>query len=213
MLRAALLFLSVLLLSGCGPSYEEEYKATLAELQSVKTQLAEAQRKLSAADNENRSKIYLLVRRAQNHIGDEDFDREVIVKVQQEMKLLLESYRQLNSNSDLTAITATFYTDKLNLLLQLRRDSGIAYDRQYNACLSDLDSQGKKTELSTMLCEVQADAARRKPKQQLLANLMAFKVLGDLLQDARQNDTPTTSLELEQRYKAELNKQLEKLAS
>ncbi|WP_421869206.1 hypothetical protein [Motiliproteus sp.] len=212
MLRA-LLILSVLLVSGCGPSYEEEYKATLAELQRVKAQLAEAQRKLSAADNETRSKIFLLVRRAQNHIGDEDFDREVIDKVQQEMKLLLESYRQLNSQSDLTTITATFYSDKLSLLMQLRRDSGNAYDRQYNACLSDLDSQGKKTELSTMLCEVQADAARRKPKQQLLANLTAFKLMGDLLQDARQNDTPVTSPELEQRYKAEVNKQLEQLSS
>lgn len=213
MLRTALLILTAILLSGCGPSYEEEYKAAIAELEAVKTQLAEAQRKLSAADNETRSRIYLLVRRAKNHIGEDDFDREVIDKIQQEMKLLLDSYRQLNSATDLTTTTASFYNDKLALLLKLRADSVSAYDRQYNACLSDLDSQGKKTELSTMLCEVQADAARRKPKQQLLANLQAVKTLGQQLHSARQNDTEMSPVELETRYKGEVTKQLEKLSS
>ena len=212
MLRVFYLTALTFTLLGCGPSYEAEYQAALKELESVKLQLAEAQQKLSAADHETRSKIFLLVRRARNHLQSESLNRDIIDKIQQEMQLLAQSYAQLNSAEDLTAVTAGFYADKLSLLMELERESSIAYDRQYNACLSDLESQGKKNDLSTMLCEVQADAAGRNPRNQFLASLTAVNQISVELHQVRQQGGQVTSSELIQRFEAEVDKQLADLS-
>jgi len=194
------------LLSACGPNFEAEYHATKEELLQVKLQLAEMQKKLSAADHETRGKIFSLARRANTHLQATTLDNNLISSVQQEMALLVDSYAQLNDSQDITALTAQFYTQKLALILELNRGRIHAYDRQYTACLSDLDSQGKKNELSTMLCEVQADAAARTPRQQYQANLAAILVLGQKLLDDRRNDSFLDQQQLDSLYNTEVNK-------
>ena len=208
--RALPLGLFTLLLIGCGPSYETEYKAALAELETTKQALAEAQRKLNAADHETRSKIFSLVRRTKNHLAVEKIDSNMIDKIQQEMKLLTQSYAQLNGTGDLTATTAMFYSDKLAQLLQLQRDSSNAYNHQYNACLSDLDSKGNKSELSTMLCEVQADAAGREPRQRYEAHVESLRQIGEQLHRARLNDSPIAAERLENDFQAAFERQFAK---
>ncbi len=208
MYRVAWLALTAALVTGCGPSFEAEYQATLKELDATKRLLAEAQQKLSAADHQTRSKIFALARRANTHLTAEPLDRTVIEKIQQEMALLSQSYAQFNAHQDLATLTAQFYADKLTLLLELEQDSRAAYDRQYTACLSDLDSQGKKNDLSTMLCEVQANAAGRKPSQRYSANLSALQQLGKQLMSARQLNTPLEPQQLEQQYQIQVEQQL-----
>ena len=197
MYRAVGLAVAVIGLTACGPTFEAEYHATLKELEQVKLQLAEAQNKLSAADHETRNRIFTLARRANTHLLASS-------NIQQEMSLLSESYAQLNKNQDITLLTALFYADKLSQILTLNKLRSTAYDRQYTACLSDLDSQGKKNELSTMLCEVQADAAARKPRQQYLANLNATQQLGIKLLENRREDTQINQQQIENLYNTEL---------
>ncbi|MEH6470030.1 MAG: hypothetical protein V7752_02160 [Halopseudomonas sp.] len=207
--RAAGLVLAAVLITACGPSYEAEYHAAQKELESVKQQLAEAQSKLSAADHETRSKIFSLARRANTHLRAKKLDANLISNIQQEMALLAASYAQLNSSHDITALTAQFYTEKLDLILQLNRQKSSGYDRQYNACLSDLDSRGKKNELSTMLCEVQADAAARKPRYQYIATLAATLAISKELRAARQADTTLEPAQLDSLFSEEMAKQRE----
>ncbi len=196
----------ILLLSACGPTFEAEYQATQKELHQVKQQLAEMQKKLSAADHETRSRIFSLARRANTHLQATALDSTLIGSVQQEMALLVDSYAQLNDSQDITALTAQFYNHKLTLILELNRSRIQAYDRQYTACLSDLESQGKKNELSTMLCEVQADAAARKPRLQYQANLAAILRVGQKLLDDRRTDNRLDQQQLDNLYSAEVNK-------
>tara|TARA_R110002096_G_scaffold110892_1_gene242262 strand:+ start:106 stop:747 length:642 start_codon:yes stop_codon:yes gene_type:complete len=204
MYRAVGLAVAVIGLTACGPTFEAEYHATLKELEQVKLQLAEAQNKLSAADHETRNRIFTLARRANTHLLASSLDTSLISNIQQEMSLLSESYAQLNKNQDITLLTALFYADKLSQILTLNKLRSTAYDRQYTACLSDLDSQGKKNELSTMLCEVQADAAARKPRQQYLANLNAIQQLGIKLLENRREDTQINQQQIENLYNTEL---------
>ena len=57
-----------------------------------------------------------------------------------------------------------------------------------------------------MLCEVQADAAARTPRQQYQANLAAILVLGQKLLDDRRNDSPLDQQQLDSLYNTEVNK-------
>ncbi len=208
MYRALSLAFAVIGVSACGPNLEAEYRATQKELQQVKQQLAEAQNKLNAADHETRNKIFTLARRANTHLLAESLDSNLIGAIQQEMALLVDSYAQLNSNQDITSLTARFYADKLTLIRDLNRGQSNSYDRQYTACLADLDSQGKKNQLSTMLCEVQADAAARKPRQQYLASLAATLQVGKKLADDRRADITLDSPQLDTLFNTELNNHL-----
>ncbi|MEH6823225.1 MAG: hypothetical protein V7629_04845 [Motiliproteus sp.] len=208
MYRALGLAFVVIGVSACGPNFEAEYRATQKELQQVKQQLAEAQHKLNAADHETRNKIFTLARRANTHLLAKSLDRNLIAAIQQEMALLVDSYAQLNSDQDITSLTAQFYADKLTLIRDLNRGQSSAYDRQYTTCLADLDSQGKKNQLSTMLCEVQADAAARKPRQQYLASLAATLQLGKKLADQRRADNTLDSTQLDTLFNSELNNHL-----
>lgn len=211
MYRALGLVFAVIWVSACGPNFEAEYHAAQKELEQVKLQLAEAQNKLNAADHETRNRIFTLARRANTHLLAASLDRNLIATIQQEMALLSDSYTQLNKNQDITSLTAQFYTAKLALILELNRGLSSAYDRQYTACLADLDSQGKKNQLSTMLCEVQADAAARKPRQQYLANLAATLHAGKKLLDDRRADNPLDPQQLETLFNTEIDNQ-QKLA-
>lgn len=202
MVRIVLLLLFSALIGACSPSYEAEYNAALQELEATKHQLAILQQKLDNADHETRSKIYTLVRRASNHLKAEEIDTAIVDMIQQELSLLSDSYSQLNNETDLTAVTAQFYSDKLQLILELKQQSSRAYDRQYTACLADLDSSGNKNDLSTMLCEVQANAAGRQPQQQFSAHLMAFKQQSKHLKTARQDDSSVSTQQLENQYRA-----------
>lgn len=206
MYRALGLAFAVMFISACGPTFEAEYHAAQKELAQVKLQLAQARNKLSAADHETRSKIFSLARRANSHLLATSLDNSLLSSIQQEMALLADSYAQLNDSQDVAALTAQFYTAKLSLILELNRGQIHSYDRQYTACLSDLDSQGKKNELSTMLCEVQADAAARKPRQQYLASLAGTLQLGKKLLDDRHSGNQLNPQTLESLFNAEINK-------
>lgn len=198
--------LLTLLLSGCIDTYEEQYLAAQQEIAALKLELAEARRKLKAADNEVRHKIFTLARRANNYLQSTSFDAVELTRLQQELAVHLDSYTQLNGSADQVALVARFYTAKLSAMLTLQRDATRAYDRQYNSCLSDLDGQGKKNELSTMLCEVQADVARKDPLEKLNASIAAVLSVGKgLLDSDRQEGVAAMSLEqLEQQFQARL---------
>ena len=208
MFRIALLLLLSTLIGACSPSYEAEYNATLQELEATKQQLAILKQKLDNADHETRSKIYTLVRRASNHLKAEELDTAIVDMIQQELSLLSDSYNQLNNKTDLTAITAQFYSDKLQLILELKQQSARAYDRQYTACLAGLDSSGSKNDLSTMLCEVQANAAGRQPQQQFNANLIAFKQQSKQLMAARKDNISVSAKQFESQYHEVVEQQL-----
>ncbi|MEH6650439.1 MAG: hypothetical protein V7707_10480 [Motiliproteus sp.] len=208
MFRIALLLLVSTLIGACSPSYEAEYNAALQELEATKQQLATLQQKLNSADHETRSKIYSLVRRASTHLNAKQMDTAIVDMIQQELSLLAKSYSQLNNSTGLAAVTARFYSEKLRLILDLKQQSARAYDRQYTACLADLDNRGSKTELSTMLCEVQANAAGRQPQLQLNANLIAFNQQSKHLKTARQNDSSISTEQLESQYLNVVEQQL-----
>ncbi|WP_210395610.1 hypothetical protein [Motiliproteus sediminis] len=213
--NALSLLLITTLLAGCAPSFEEEYKAAQAEIASLKQQLAETQRKLRAADNEVRHKIFTLARRANNYLQSTTFDAAEIDRLHKELLVHLDSYTQLNGAADQVALVARFYTDKLDTILTLRKDAMRAYDRQYNACLSDLDSSGKKSDISTMLCEVQADVARKDPSTKLLASTAALIEVGrELLDSERQDGTASMSLEqAENRFQGRIDELVKNPAS
>ena len=197
----------VALLLGCAPTYEEEYQAAQKEISALKLELAETQRKLKAADNEIRHKIFTLARRANNFLQASNLDTVELARLQQELAVHLDSYSQLNGNADQVALVARFYRDKLSAIVALQRDATRAYDRQYSSCLSDLDSQGKKNDLSTMLCEVQADVARKNPNEKLLASVTALLSVGrELLDSERLDGVASMSLEqVEERFQVRLN--------
>ena len=176
------------LLSGCIDTYEEQYLAAQQEISTLKSELAEARRKLKAADNEVRHKIFTLARRANNYLQAPTLDLAELDRMQQELSVHLQSYSQLNGTADQVALVAGFYRDKLAAILALQRDAARAFDRQYSSCLSDLDSQGKKNDLSTMLCEVQADVARKEPNEKLQATTAALLSVGRGLLDSERLD-------------------------
>ncbi len=214
MIRVILLTLSLALISGCGPSYEAEYQAAQQELAATRQQLAEAQQKLNAADHETRNRIFLLARRSNNQLNAENPDSAIISKVQEEMQQLLsDSYATHNNPQDLSALTAKLYSDKLTLILDLRRQSRSAYDRQLDVCLSALDSPLKKNDLSIMLCEVQAEAAARKPSQLYTANLTALNRIGNQLLTARQSDSQFSQLQIDDLFGAAAEQQLKQLSN
>lgn len=211
MYRVACIALIVTMISGCGPSYEAEYQAALKELKTTQKLLTKAQQKLESADNDTRRKIFSLARRANSVIREESFDSSIIDNIQQEMTLLSQSYAQLNSNQDLSALTAQFYSEKLAVLLELKHQSAAAYDHQYQVCLSDLEAQSKKNDLSTMLCQVQANAAGLKPRQRVTANRTALHQLSQQLKSTREFNTPPDPQQLEQQYQTLVDKQLQNL--
>lgn len=206
------LFTLCLVLGGCSPSYEAEYHATVKELEQVKQQLAVAQQKLNTADYEIRSKIYALAQRANKYLKASSLDTDTLDRLMHEMELLSQSYQQFNQRQDLTALTAQFYSQHLNQVLALHQDSQKAYDRQYTDCLSELDSKRDKNNLSSMLCEVQANAAGRESRLKHLAHLSALTTIGDQLLQARLDQTDLSQQQLQLSYRQHVEEWLAKPA-
>lgn len=203
MIRTLLSLCGLLLLSGCINSYEEEYRAALKELEATQQALAEAQQKLKAADNEIRHKVFTLARRINTYVQAEQLDLPALEQMSQEMTVHRDSHDQMGDAADLTGVVARFYKDKVDRVIGLRRDSLSAYDRQYTACLSDLDAKGGKNQLGTMLCEVQADVAKHDLEMRQQATVRALLKVGEALLKSRSERGPAASdTEVERRFQS-----------
>ncbi len=208
-MRAIVITLTALLLAGCEPSFKAEYEAVKKELAITKIELAAAHKKLKAADNEIRHKIFSLIRSANNHLQSTDIDLANLDRIQQEIQVHIDSYSQLSEQQDHVSITANFYRKKLISVMEVLRNSRSTYNRRYNECLSSMDEKGSKNELGGMLCEVQADMAKETLARELDANIKALlKVSAQQLQAGRRAASSNTSTaELE----ASFNKQRSQL--
>ena len=206
MKRTLIVIAAVFLLSGCEPSFKEEYEATLKELEATKQALAVAQTKLKAADNEMRHKIFTLIRRTNNHLQTSNLDLPLLSQTGQELKVHIDSYNQLTGQSDHVSVTAEFYYRKLDTIRELLKNSRSTYDRRYNECLTTLGNKGNKNELSSMLCEVQADVAKQKLSDELNASIKALLFVAEnQVQAGRQGSSANRSpADLEQEFKAKV---------
>ncbi len=204
MLRAAIIFLSILLISGCEPSFKAEYEAVKQELAVTKLALEKANQKLKAADNEIRHKIFSLIRNGNNNLQSTDIDLAILNRIRQEMQVHIDSYTQLSKQPDHVSITANFYHKKLATVIEVIRNSRSTYNRRYNECLSSMQEDGSKNELSGMLCDVQADMAKETLVRELKANISALlKISGQQLEAGRRAASSTTS---QQELEAQFNK-------
>ena len=208
MQRALVLIVAILLLSGCEPSFKEEYERTLKELEATKEALEVAQQRLKATDNEIRHNIFSLIRRSNTHLLTDKLDLTQINQTAQELQVHIDSYRQLSNQTDHVSVTSEFYLGKLTTIHQLLRDSRSAYNRQFNECLTGIEGKGGKNELSSMLCEVQADVAKQVFSDKLDASIKALvAVTKHQVKAGRQADSTTASTaDLERRFKDEVEK-------
>ncbi|OMH30265.1 hypothetical protein [Motiliproteus sp. MSK22-1] len=208
MQRALVLIAAIFLISGCEPSFKEEYESTLKELEETKKALGIAQQRLKAADNEIRHNIFSLIRKSNTHLLTDKLDLAQIDQIAQELQVHIESYQQLAGQTDHVSVTSEFYLGKLTVIYDLIRNSRAAYNRQFNECLTGIESKGGKNDLSSMLCEVQADVARQEFNNKLDASIKALLVVTkQQVQAGRQAaSTTASSADLEQRFKAEVKK-------
>lgn len=170
-----LILISCFFLSGCEPSFKEEYESTLKELQKTQTELHEAKEKLRAADSEIRHNIFTMMRRASNHLRSTLIETNRIKTLSQELTLHIESYLQLSPEPDHVSVTAIFFADKLEQIIQLLQESKSAYDRRFTECLRGIGTQqNSKNDLSNMLCEVQADVAKDAIQTSLEGSIFAL---------------------------------------
>ncbi|MEH6624972.1 MAG: hypothetical protein V7739_00870 [Motiliproteus sp.] len=199
MMRAILVTLIALLLAGCEPSFKDEYEAVKKELAATKLELTAAHEKLKAADNEIRHKIFSLIRSANNHLQSTDIDMSALNRIQQELQVHIDSYTQLTAQQDHVSITSNFYREKLISVMEILKNSRLTYNRRYNECLSSMDEKGGKNDISSMLCEVQADMAKEALTKELKANIKALLTVSDqqLLAGRRAASSTTSTAELE----------------
>lgn len=205
------LLATVLLISGCEPSYKEDYEALKRELEVTRQELLAVREQLKATNNEIRHRIFTLIRRSNTHLrqnlGDIEFER--LREYMQEMQVHIDSYQQLNTEPDHVSSTANFYQKKLQQVNNLLKDSRSAYNRQYNQCKSSIEGRG---DVSTMLCEVQADMAKQELQTELLASIEALEqITNRQIKAGRHSDSSTVRLaDLEQQFRslvAELKQQ------
>ncbi len=199
---------TALILSGCEPSFKEEYQATLKELEVTRQALVAAQEKLKAADNEIRHKIFTLIRQSNKELQASTPDAGQLGQINRQMQVHIDSYTQLNGNSDHVATTAGFYNEKLSEIRDLLTLSRTTYDRRFNECLATLDSKANSRELGTMLCEVQADVARQDMATQFEALVKSLLFIADKqLQAGRQaNSSSASPSDLEAEFQSRLEK-------
>lgn len=204
MQKLVLIVISALLLSGCEPSFKEEYEATLKELETTKAALAEAQEKLKSADNEIRHNLFTLMRRASNHLQSTDIEASRLKEYSQELVVHSESYLQLNPEADHVSTTAVFYAKQLESITTLLVESKQVYDRRFTECLRGIgNKQQSKNDLSNMLCEVQADVAKEDIEADLEASIKALAtIFEEQLKAGRQASSSNVELKaLEKRFR------------
>jgi len=165
--------------------------------------LAVTKKKLQAADNEIRYKIFALLRKTNTHLQTSNLDLPLLRQITQELQVHIDSYRQLTDQSNHVTITAEFYHKKLEIIRELARNSRTTFDRRFNECLTGLDSKGGKNDLSTMLCEVQADVAKQELSKELDASIRALRLVSEQQVKAgrRANSSTISASELEIKFK------------
>ncbi len=182
----------LLFLAGCGQSYEAEYQAAQQEIHELKVALSEAERKLKAADSDTRLKLLTLMRRIQNALQGTTVDRDRLKRYVEELQIHSDSYVQMASSDDTLAIASTFFAEKTALLLSQLNQSSAAYDKRYFECVAELETQeNDSNRLNTMLCEVQADVARAKQKQQTEASQKTLLFIAEQLMQPGQGGIKT----------------------